>query len=118
VTSACTVSWANQLFPAMQNDGQCGSSTSCHLSGGQLPTFLPNNATGTYNSFAQYTQLENKPYIKPGDTNAGDSTMDCSLDTQTCYTLVPMPSAASAPNWSAADKNLVKTWIDCGAPNN
>jgi len=111
------VSWANQLFPALQNDGQCGSSTACHASGGNLPTFLNANAAGTYNSFAQYTQLENKPYIKAGDTNVADSTIDCSLDTQTCYTLTAMPTSPPA-NWTAADKTMVQTWVACGAPNN
>jgi hypothetical protein len=73
---------------------------------------------GTYNTFSQYTLLENKPYIKAGDTNAADSTIDCSLDTQTCFTLVAMPSAGTAPNWSANDKTLIRTWVACGAPNN
>jgi hypothetical protein len=114
-TPACTVSWANQVYPALQNDGACGSSTACHASGGQLPAFLA-TATGTYNSFSQYTLLENKPYIKPGDTNPADSTIDCSLDTQTCYTTLPMPEAPGA--LTAADKTLIDTWVKCGAPNN
>jgi len=111
------VSWANQVFPALQNDGQCGSSTACHASGGNLPTFLNANAAGTYNSFAGYTQLENRPYIKAGDTNPADSSIDCSLDTQTCYTLTPMPTSPPA-NWTAADKTMIQTWVACGAPNN
>lgn len=103
------------MFPALQNDGQCGSSTACHASGGQLPTFLNANAAGTYNSFAQYTQLENKPYIQMGGT-ATTTTIDCSLDTQTCYTLQPMPLAPA--NWTATDKQLIQTWVGCGMPNN
>lgn len=110
------MSWANQLFPALQNDGQCGSSSACHASGGNLPYFLNGNATGTYNQFAQYTQLENKPYIKAGDTNPNDSTLDCSLNTQTCQATVPMPEAPGA--LTAADKQMVDTWVQCGAPNN
>lgn len=105
------------MFPALQTDGQCGSSTACHASGGNLPVFLNGNATGTYNSFSQYTQLENKPYIKMGDTNPADSTIDCSLDTQTCQTLTPMPTSPPA-NWTATDKQLIQTWVLCGAPNN
>jgi len=102
----------------MQTDGSCGSSTACHASGGNQPTFLNGNAAGTYNTFSQYTLLENKPYIKLGDTNPGDTTIDCSLDTQTCYTLVPMPSASVAANWSTTDKTLIHTWVLCGMPNN
>jgi hypothetical protein len=109
------VSWANQVFPALQTDGQCGNAT-CHAGGANQPAFLNGNATGTYNAFSQYTLLENKPYIKMGDAVAADSTIDCSLDTQTCYTLQPMPIAPGA--LTAADKTLIKTWVACGMPNN
>jgi hypothetical protein len=109
------VSWANQVFPALQNDGQCGGSA-CHAAGLNQPPFLNGNATGTYNAFAQYTLLENKPYIKAGDVNPADTTIDCSLNTQTCYTTQPMPLAPGA--LTAADKTMIHTWVLCGMPNN
>jgi hypothetical protein len=108
-------SWANTVFPALQNDGTCGSSTACHANGGQQPVFINGNATATYNQFTQYTQLEGKPYVKTGDTNANDSTIDCSLDTQTCFTTQKMPPVGT---WTAADKTLIQQWVACGAPNN
>lgn len=111
------MSWTNTVFPALQNDGQCGSSTACHANGGNAPTFINGNPTATYNQFAQYTLLENKPYIKAGDTNPADSTIDCSLNTQTCQTLNAMPTAPPA-NWTANDKTLIHTWVLCGMPNN
>jgi hypothetical protein len=111
-------SWANAVFPALQSDGTCGNG-GCHgVSGGQPanePPFLNGNAKGTYTAFTQYTGLYGKPYVKAGDTDPNDSTIDCSLDAQTCFTLQRMPPVAT---WTTADRTLVQQWVACGAPEN
>jgi hypothetical protein len=113
---ACAVSWTNDVFPLLEStgSGSCGGAT-CHANGGQQPTILDNNPTGTYNSLKGYTLLNNVGYIVPGNTNLSDSAMDCNLVLATCGA-TPMPEAPGA--LSTAQKTTISTWLACGAPEN
>jgi hypothetical protein len=115
-TPTCSVSWANDVFPMLESSGSgtCGSA-SCHASGGQQPSVLDGNPTGTYSAFKSYTLLNNVGYIVPGDPNPADSAMDCNLVTGSCGATA-MPEAPGT--LSATQKTTIDTWIKCGAPAN
>jgi len=112
----CAVSWTNDVFPLLESTGvgTCGSAA-CHANGGQQPTILDGNATGTYNSLKGYTLLNNVGYIVPGNDSVTGSAMDCNLVTSTCGA-TPMPEAPGA--LTAGNKTTIDTWIKCGAPEN
>ena len=115
-TGACAVSWATQVFPMLESTGSgtCGSAA-CHANGGQQPTILDGNATGTYNALKAYTLLNGVGYITPGNTDPTKSSMECNLVQATCGALA-MPEAPGT--LSAAQKTTIDTWIKCGAPLN
>jgi hypothetical protein len=116
-TGSCAVSWTNDVFPMLESTGTgaCGNAA-CHANGGQQPTVLDGNATGTYNSFKGYTLINNVGYITPGNTNVTGSAMDCNLVTGSCGA-DPMPLAPTG-TLSATQKTAIDTWIKCGAPLN
>jgi hypothetical protein len=114
-TGACAVSWATDVFPMLESTGSgaCGSAA-CHASGAQLPAVLDGNPTGTYNSFVNFTLLNNTGYITPG-ANAASSPIDCNLVTATCGPAMPV---AGTGTLSATQKQTIDTWVKCGVPMN
>jgi hypothetical protein len=113
----CAESWSKTIFPMFESTGtgQCGSSTTCHASGGIDPNVIDGDAATTYANFAQYTQINGIPYVDTGDTNAADSAMDCNLVLGTCGG-TPMPMAPGM--LSATQLATIGKWLACGAPQN
>ena len=115
----CSVSWANDIFPAMAATGawRCAD-TSCH-GGFQSPKMSADPAV-TYASLASYTLAlapQKLRYIMPGATDPAQSGIECNLAGTSCGNQMPLTTTgARLP--TAQDVQKVDAWVRCGAPDN
>jgi hypothetical protein len=119
--SSCSVSWKSDIWTNMidKTKWSCNATSSCHSSGGTgLPTIAGADSHTDYEALVMYMSTDATPavpVIKPGDTNESDSELVCVISTTNCGP--QMPAAPLAP-LSSADQASIKTWVDCGAPEN
>jgi hypothetical protein len=117
----CAVSWKSQIFKQMTAAGQwqCASA-SCHGGGGVAGPMLSDVATVSYDALVNYrTKLTTTPlpYILPCATDPAKSAFYCNVMGSSCGPQMPlMTNGASL--LTPAEVAMVKTWVECGAPNN
>ena len=139
VNTACSVSWADDVFPILSNPqiggcGNAGGSVSCHAPGsgsGDL-TFDNNNAQTSLANLLAYSLLGAGDYVYPCDPSR--SAIVCNLDLQDgvensfvgegktftgpCNSLMPktMVGGSTARTFNQSELDTITTWITCGAP--
>jgi hypothetical protein len=111
----CTVSFANVIWPNLLSatgKGACASQ-SCH-GGTTAPMFQ--DAPSAYTAL-QSEITAGKPYINKCSTDTAASGIYCNLGGggMTCGTAMPLPPGQQ---FSTTDLDQIKTWVQCGAPNN
>jgi hypothetical protein len=114
---ACTVSYANDIWPKMQGTWHC-SDAKCH--GGTSYSPQLDSADNAYTNMMNYKVGSTKPYINPCSTDPDASAFVCNVSNPACGAAqMPFPdnTLGSGP-MSGADLTLVTTWVQCGAPKN
>jgi len=127
--SACTTSFANDIFPKMAAGGTwgcAGTANGCHGSAAAVKPYLQasavaQTAAGFYPVLANFVLLDNssKPYFNPCSTDPTQSSFVCNTlatgTTGECGISMPTTPGTTI---SAADQATVAAWVACGAPNN
>lgn len=116
-STACSVSWTNDIYPNMESTGawQCASS-GCHAGGKTPPAINDSDPSGAYASLATYAGLS-PAYIVPCNTSTSASACSilCNLTPNGCG--MTMPLGPGTPPTSAQLADL-QTWIACGSQFN
>lgn len=115
VQKDCIVSLKDGVLKAF-GDAGCGS-TACH--GGTTPLYEPRiepgDGPGMWQEWQSFKLTTGKVYIDPCSETAADSEIVCNLaPTGACGS--PMPKGL--PSLQPQIVELVKAWVECGAPNN
>jgi hypothetical protein len=116
MVQACAVSWSTGVYPLLRSTGpgQCGS-TQCH-GGSSTPSISDSDSAATYATLAAFT-LNGLAYIAAGDSNPGDSAIECNLGiTPPACGALSMPAAPGS--LSSTNLQTIDAWIRCGAPQN
>lgn len=118
--ASCSVSFRTKLMPmfAATGPGRCGSG-SCH--GSDIPPVMSNDAAKTYAELAAKTVrigTANVPYVDVCSNKAESSAILCNLAPASAAGACGYHMPTSAPDLAASDLEAIKTWIECGAPNN
>jgi len=116
----CAIKWSTDLFPQMKNDGplKCSNPT-CHgLPSTQAPTISDTDPSVAWGQLTKFTNanLSNKVYIDPCVKDENASAFTCNLGG--CGTQMPYPGVAATIPAPDDFKTKLKTWLQCGAPNN
>lgn len=113
-TAPCSVSYKDKVYPTLNTNGSCSG---CHAS--TPATKLPTNAEDFYKDVTKRTVQVNKEpllYVNACSKDPAASSLWCHIQSPgtggDCGD--KMPSGGLA----AADQAIVKTWLECGAPNN
>lgn len=109
----CSVSFATTLWPNMAATGKwlCAS-TNCH-GGVTQPVFQ--DPAGAYTALSNRLTA-GKPYINPCSTDPAASSFYCNMGGGGTPCGNPMPLNAPAATMMELDQ--IRTWVQCGAPNN
>jgi hypothetical protein len=118
--ASCTVKFSTDIYPSMQQGGtwKCASTNGCHGgAGAPSVTIDPNNAATAYTTLSKYTATGGKPYFNANSTDPNASAVTCNLAGQ-CGGQMPPPGNAAGGAADPATEAKLKTWLQCGAPNN
>lgn len=120
----CSVKWS-ELVAQMGNEGSWGcSKTGCHIAQPPIPKIDISSPRAAYDALAAHKVLVNgqpKPYINPCSKDPAESSFLCNVTPRAGSTtagecgIKVMPEGAPLEQ---ADRDRLKTWIECGAPFN
>jgi hypothetical protein len=118
--AACAVKWSTDIFPKVTGAWNCTLAGACHQPGapGGSPAALPlidkDNAATAFKQLAEFKNDSlGRVYINPCSKVLGESAFHGNIS-GTVGKVMPPGSGVSVQ----ADKDQLKTWIECGAPNN
>ncbi len=120
VNPSCGVSFAAQIMPILSTKGSGGcSATSCHGTG--LPPVITSDPKATWKNLTEQrittaakTELA---YVNLCSLSAEASGISCNIQP----TASPNGCGSHMPqqrDMPAADLAVIKTWLECGSPNN
>jgi hypothetical protein len=118
-TSACTVSWMNDIFPNMKSTGpwQCANAQNCH-GATQAPHITDDDPSTSYSNLVNYVVMgTSKRYVQPCTPgNLSESGILCNLASPaTCGAAMPINGGMIL---SPDQLQKITDWVKCGAPNN
>jgi hypothetical protein len=129
--AGCAVSFANDVFPILENTAKCSAAV-CHGPGAaQAPVMTPGDAKATVQVLLGHPFNEGSdPYIVPCNPAASKMICNMKLDTGNdtnpfgpdCLPRMPKvkiadDGVADAP-LTVMELNKIAEWISCGAPDN
>jgi hypothetical protein len=111
--ASCTLSWRNDIWPALTTGAADSGSLSCALAGCHGPTTvlkLPEDAEQSYQVLKNYLGQQNYPYLS--DKTPGHTWILCNLHGDKGGGQ-PMPQGTRLPD---AVYQKVLQWAQCGEP--
>ena len=125
--TACPVSYKNDIFPFMKSNGKwrCAETASCH--GGTIPPKITDDPAESYKLLTKYpgtgakVTADGQPgtYFNPCSRDIANSAFSQNLG-GTAGSQMPKPlgNPSTTTQASAEESARVKTWVECGAPDN